>query len=119
MINEFIAGTAGLAGSGNLLSIVSALVYMVIIGYILRFFSQEEVSFSDNFVLTFLLVSLVFLSLAGLVDWYTNSMSLLPAFSGTTYHSETLSMIVETLQIPGYSFLMATVVIFYRRMSRL
>lgn len=103
----------------NVASIIPALLYINMIYFLLMFFRKDENYFSEHTILSFLLVSFVFLGLANVMNWVHNTLSLTQGLSGTTFYSLRHGISTETLKIPGYSFLLASVLVFYNRMRKL
>ncbi len=120
MYESFFANIlTGLNAPYNVASIIPVLMYITLIYFLLMYFRKEERSFSENPLLSYMLVAFVFLGLANVMNWVHNTSSLTHALSGTTFYSLRYGLTVETLKIPGYAFILATMVEIFKRMKRL
>lgn len=101
----------------NLASLIPSLMYFVVAYYIMVYFKKREQKF-ENRLLSFLSVSMIFLATANIMNWAHNTLYITQEIAEPLFYFD-VYLTVEALKLPGYAFMLATFIMFYRRMSRL
>ncbi len=118
IISGILNALSGLNIPFHASSLVPALIYMVLAYHILVFFREEDLEFNEHHVLSYLLVGFVFLTISYLLNWVHNAVILTQAPTTNLYYVS-YALASDITKLPGYMFILVTVGVFYRRMSRI